>query len=75
VRTPAAAPYLEPPEGCVDAGPWTGGLGAPLEPLLEHWDPFTVTDLARIVTVDTDAVRDACQLRPDATFAVSVSWW
>lgn len=75
MRTPAAAPYLQPPEDCVDAGPWTGGLGAPLQAVLEHWDPFTVTDLSRVVTVDTDAVRDACRLGPDATLAVSVSWW
>lgn len=75
MRTPAAAPYLQPPEDSVDAGLWNGALGAPLEAVLEHWDPFTVVELSRIVTVDTDAVRDACQLGPDAAFALSVSWW
>lgn len=75
MRTPAAVPYLQPPQSAVEPGPWTGPTGNPLEHTLEHWDPFTVVTLARVLTVDTDVVREACRLGADATFAVTVSWW
>lgn len=55
--------------------PWADADGRPLGDRLEHWDPFTDTELFRVVDVDLDAVRTACRLNLDAAFAVSATWY
>ena len=40
---------------------------------MEHWDPFTHIEATRTLTVDVDAVREACQLGADSAFAVVAS--
>lgn len=74
MKTPPAPPYLMPPHSGVVAHPWFGGDGSPLPERLEHWDPWTDTHLFRSVDVDVDAVRSACQLNEDATFALVAAW-
>ena len=65
MRTAAAPPYLLPPDGAVSAEPWHTIDGVEIGERLEHWDPFTDIELIRVVTVDVDAVREACQLGAD----------
>jgi hypothetical protein len=74
VKTPPAPPYLLPPEDAVTADAWRMSDGSPVPERLEHWDPFTDIDLVRIVNVNVDAVRAACQLGVDSALAVSASW-
>lgn len=74
MKTPPAPPYLLPPEEAVTAEDWRTSDGSPLPERLEHWDPFTDIDLVRIVSVNVDAVRAACQLSGDSALAVSASW-
>jgi hypothetical protein len=54
---------------------WKASDGTPLPDRLEHWDPFTETELFRTVDVDVDSVRSACSLGEDATFSLVASWW
>ena len=75
MKTPSAPPYLLPPEDCVVDHPWTLVDGQPLPGRLEHWDPFTDTEVIRTVEVDLDALREACQLGSDATFGIAASWF
>jgi hypothetical protein len=74
MKTPSITPYLLPPDNSVRDAPWTLGDDRPLPDRLEHWDPFTDVEFFRVVETDLDAVREACRLGPDATFAVVVSW-
>jgi len=74
MRTAAAPPYLLPGDDTVDAGPWHTIDGADIGERLEHWDPFTDVELLRVVTVDVDAVREACGLGVDSALALTCSW-
>lgn len=74
MKTLPVAPYLLPPEECVAVHPWTLEDGQPVPERFDHWDPYTPTDLFRTVEVNLDAVRQACALGPDATFALTASW-
>lgn len=74
MRTPAARPYLLPPDESVDAEPWRTPDGAQLPDRLDHWDPFTEVEATRSLTVDVDLVRSACRLPDDTTLAVVASW-
>ena len=74
MRTPPAPPYLLPPEDSVIAEEWRANDGSRIPDRLEHWDPFTDLDLVRVVNVDIDAVRKACQLGVDSALAVTASW-
>jgi hypothetical protein len=74
MRTPAAVPYLLPPEDVMGALPWSTADGTEIGDRLEHWDPFTDLELVRTIEVDLDVVRDACQLGDDATFAITATW-
>jgi hypothetical protein len=74
VRTPAATPYLLPPEEAVEADHWLTADGAPVPERLDHWDPFTDIDLVRAITVDTDVVRGECRLPDDAALALVATW-
>lgn len=74
MKTPPAAPYLLPPDDVVSDHPWTTQDGKPVPERLEHWDPFTDAEFFRTMELDADAVREACQLGPDAAFALTVSW-
>jgi hypothetical protein len=74
VKTAAATPYLLPPENAVSDHAWTTEDGRPIPERLEHWDPFTDTEVFRTVELDADAIRDACELGPDASFALAASW-
>lgn len=57
------------------AGPWTDADGRELPDRLEHWDPFTDTELFRTLDVDLDVVREACRLNTGAAFAVAATWY
>jgi len=74
VKTPPATPYLLPPEDAVVDHPWTTDDGVEVPERFDHWDPYTATDLFRTVEVDLDMVRAACNLGPDASFALGASW-
>lgn len=74
MRTPAAVPYLLPPESAMAGLPWSTPDGSEIEDRLDHWDPFTNLELVRTVEVDLDMVRTACQLGDDATFALTATW-
>jgi hypothetical protein len=74
VRTPAATPYLLPPEEAVEADPWLTADGAPIPDRLDHWDPFTDIDLVRAITIDADVVRGECRLPEDAALALITTW-
>jgi hypothetical protein len=74
MKTPKAVPYLLPPETAVAAQPWCFTDGAEVGDRLDHWDPFVELDLARIVEVDLDGTRRACQLSEDAAFALVATW-
>lgn len=74
MRTPAGTPYLLPPEGSVIVRPWSSSDGTEIGDRLEHWDPFTDLNLVRVVEIDLDAVRNACSVGQDATFAVTATW-
>jgi hypothetical protein len=73
VKTPSAPPYLLPPADAVTADEWRDTGGATVGDRLEHWDPFTDIELAHIVNVDLDAVREACLLGSDSAFALTAS--
>jgi hypothetical protein len=75
MRTSSAPPYLLPPAAAVSASAWKSSDGSALPDRLDHWDPFTDTEVGRTVDVDADLVRSACSLDSDATFAVLASWW
>lgn len=75
MKTPASLPYLLPTDDAVAERPWVDADGRPLGDRLEHWDPFTNTELFRVVDVDLDGVRDACRLNVDSAFALSVTWY
>ncbi len=75
MKTPAAPPYLLPPETAVASQPWTTEDGAPVGDRLEHWDPFTELDLVKVMEIDLDAVRTACHLGADAAFALTATWY
>jgi hypothetical protein len=75
MKTPPAPPYLLPPASAVSVDTWKALDGTPLPDRLDHWDPFTETELFRTVDVDVDSVRSACSLGDDATFSLVASWW
>jgi hypothetical protein len=75
MKTPPAPPYLLPPASAVSGAAWTGPDGTALPDRLDHWDPFTETEVFRTVEVDADSVRSACALDEGATFALVTSWW
>jgi hypothetical protein len=75
MKTASVPPYLLPPEDAISEQPWTTEDGRPLPERLDHWDPFTDTEVFRTVEVDADAIREACQLPPDASFALAPSWY
>jgi hypothetical protein len=75
VKTPPAPPYLLPPASAISVDAWKGLDGTPLADRLDHWDPFTDTEVVRTVGIDVDAVRSACSLCEDAAFSVIASWW
>jgi hypothetical protein len=74
MKTPAAAPYLLPPESAVAAGAWTTEDGSEITDRLDHWDPFTDLQLVRVMEIDIGAVRSACRLGDDAAFALVATW-
>lgn len=74
MKTPKAVPYLLPPETAVAAQPWCFTDGGEVGDRLDHWDPFVELDLARIVEVDLDETRRACQLSENAAFALVATW-
>jgi hypothetical protein len=74
VKTPAAAPYLLPPDSTVSAQPWTNEDGAEIGERLDHWDPYTDLNLVRVMEIDVDSIRAACLLGDDAAFAVTATW-
>ena len=45
LKTPPAPPYLLPPHDAIVEQPWLDADGRPLGDRLEHWDPFTDTEL------------------------------
>lgn len=53
---------------------WCFTDGAEVGDRLDHWDPFVELDLARIVEVDLDETRRACQLSENAAFALVATW-
>ena len=71
MKTQPAPPYLLPPEESVIAEEWHSRDGGELGERLEHWDPFTDVDLVRVVNINADAVREACQLGADSALAVT----
>lgn len=75
MRTAATLPYLAAPADSVQADVWTTDTGAELPGRLEHWDPFTDLTVTRLIVVDLDAVREHCRLGPDASFALTASWY
>lgn len=75
MKTPAASPYLRPPEDAVLDQPWTDADGQRLSDRLEHWDPFTDIEISRTLEIDLDVFRSACRLGPDAAFAITASWY
>lgn len=74
MRTAAVPPYLLPPDDAVSTEPWRTEDGVELGDRLDHWDPFTDLQLVRALTVDTDAIRAACQLGPDSALAAVATW-
>ncbi len=75
MKTPPAPPYLLPPPSAVSVDAWKALDGTPLPDRLDHWDPFTETELFRAADVDIESVRFACSLGEDSTFALVTSWW
>lgn len=75
MKSPPSPPYLLPPDAAIAEQPWADMDGRPLEDRLEHWDPFTDTELFRVVDVDLDSVRAACRLNVDSAFALGVNWY
>lgn len=71
MKTPPATPYLLPAAEAVSAEDWTDADGGAVGDRLEHWDPFTVIALARIIEVDLDLVRESCGLSPGSALALS----
>lgn len=74
MRTPAAAPYLLPPETAMAGLPWCTADGSEVVDRLDHWDPFTDLELIRTVEVDLDVVRESCLLGREASFAITATW-
>lgn len=74
MKTPAAAPYLLPPDTSVIPGAWTNHDGTAINERLDHWDPYTDLKLAREVEIDVDSIRAACLLGDDAAFALTSTW-
>jgi hypothetical protein len=74
MKTPPATPYLLPPEGAFIPHPWTWSDGAEISDRVDHWDPYTDLDLARVIDIDLDVVRSACSLGADAAFGIIASW-
>lgn len=74
MKTPKAVPYLLPPETAVAASPWCFTDGTEIVDRLDHWDPFVELDLVRIIEVDLDQTRAACQLSEHAAFALVATW-
>jgi hypothetical protein len=74
MKTPAAAPYLLPPDSSVIAQAWTTQNGIEVGDRLDHWDPYTNLDLVRVVEIDVDAIRKACLLNGDAALALTATW-
>lgn len=74
MKTPAAAPYLLPPDSAVVAQAWTNTDGIEIGERLDHWDPHTDLNLVRIVDVDVDLIRSTCFLKDDAAFALTATW-
>lgn len=74
MRTPAALPYLLPPDDAVTAEPWRTIDGMEIGERLEHWDAFTDVELLQVLTVDVDAIREACGLGADSALALSAQW-
>ena len=75
MKTQPAPPYLLPPASAVSVESWKASDGSLLPERLEHWDPFSETQVFRNVDVDLDAVRSACALGEDATLAIVAGWW
>jgi hypothetical protein len=75
LKTSPVPPYLLAPDDGVTDHQWTDSDGRDLTNRLEHWDPFTDTELFRAIDVDLDAVRTACRLGSDATFALNATWY
>lgn len=74
MKTPKAVPYLLPPETAMAAQPWSFTDGSELGDRLDHWDPFVELDLERVLEVDLDETRRACQLTEHAAFALVATW-
>lgn len=74
MKTPKAVPYLLPPETSVAAQPWCFTDGTEVGDRLDHWDPFVELDMVRIIEVDLDETRAACQLSEHAAFALVATW-
>jgi len=74
MKTPAAAPYLLPPDSAIVAQEWTNEDGIEIGDRLDHWDPFTDLRLVRTVDVDVDLIRSACLLQEDSAFALTATW-
>ncbi len=74
MKTAKAVPYLLPPETAVAVQPWFFTDGAEVGDRLDHWDPFVELDLVRVVEVDLDETRRACQLSEHAAFALVATW-
>jgi hypothetical protein len=75
LKTHPVPPYVLPPEGAVTEHPWSDADGRELPDRLQHWDPFTETEVFRAVDVDLDSVRTACRLGSDAAFTLSTTWY
>jgi hypothetical protein len=74
MKTPAAAPYLLPPDSAVVAQAWATEDGTEIGERLDHWDPYTDIELVRVIEIDVDAIRTACLLGDDAAFALTATW-
>ena len=74
MKTPAAAPYLLPPDSVVIAQAWTNEDGIEVGERLDHWDPYTDLELVRVMEIDVDSIRTACLLGDDAAFALTATW-
>lgn len=74
MRTPAATPYLLPPEMAMAVLPWCTADGAEVIDRLDHWDPFTDLELVRTVEVDLGVVRESCLLGRGSSFAIAATW-
>jgi hypothetical protein len=75
LKTASAPPYLLPTEDAIVEHPWVDADGRPLGDRLEHWDPFTNTELFRVLDLDLDAVRRECRLSVDSAFALDATWY